>query len=192
MATIKLQGGAVLLSAEGAVRCTCCGECCMYPAQGFKDGVYTAADLPDALELYMTDTFALFGPQIAGKNEDGSYGSEALTYFVRVEDDEWITTFNQIDPSQECLIPQLIGDDPPDVEDIPRVWVFDRFEDNYSFTTPEGSGTLARESLCVWRGDGRTLTFVSGSTFVGWTFGGVRKGGAQNSPVGTYGAAQIS
>lgn len=52
MAIVKLQNRNVLLK-DGKVSCSCCAPaiCCLYPAQAFYEGVYLAADLPDAIEL---------------------------------------------------------------------------------------------------------------------------------------------
>lgn len=51
MATVKLQGGKVVLKG-GRVSCECCEEpeeCCAYPARAIENGVYTYEDLPDKL-----------------------------------------------------------------------------------------------------------------------------------------------
>jgi hypothetical protein len=200
MATIKRSGNRIItkvVNGQLRVSCSCC-VCCMYPAQGLTDGVYAVADLPDELEMYYSDETNFDGPTIVAHNGDGTYGQLAEdgsadpAHIARsFAGDEWVTSYFQLNPSNACLISALEADDPPSLSTT-NVWVFDRFADTYNFTAPGAAGTLARESLCVWRGDGRSLTFVSSNTFVGWALNGARKEGAQNTPVGNYGSAQIS
>jgi hypothetical protein len=203
MATIKTQlvDGerriiTKVVNGQRRVSCSCCEtECCMYPATKLEQGIFTVADLPDSITV--VDSFTTPGEvalYFVAKNEDGSYGEGGFSpqqgqpgaFFLP---DEWLINSGQVTPGQgDCLFVEEYFLSPP----ADFVYTLDNFEDTYSFTTPEGSGTLTRESLCVWRGGGRSLTFVSGDTFVGWTFGGTRKEGTQNTPVGTYGEATIS
>jgi hypothetical protein len=207
MATIKTQlvDGqrriiTKVVNGQRRISCSCCG-CCMYPATAYTNELYSFDDLPDEVEFWHNDGEggALVGPIILPKNGSAGeffYGGETdLSPRISHFTDEWLVGVNQIDPGLgDCLILDKLTIEPaPAAGDGTRsIWVFDRFEDTYSFTAPDAAGTLARESLCVWRGDGRSLTFVISNTFVGWTLGGVRKEGVQNTPVGNYGSAQIS
>lgn len=194
------------VSGERRVSCSCCGECCFYPAEEFAKGTFLAEDLPETLTMYMSDGTSIFGPTTVSSNNDGSYGSynggvgphiEASTG----EPNEWIRTYNQIDPGNPCLVFSLESQDAPTV-DIVDVWVFDDFQDTYTvetasgdppdFSAPSGTFTVVRESLCRWVAEGIRLEY---NGFIGnmvreamWTVNGNGRtfDPPYNSPVGTY------
>jgi hypothetical protein len=59
--------------------------------------------------------------------------------------------------------------------------ILDTFADAYQVSGPV-SGTVTRESLCVWSGTGLTLSNFGYQ----WKVNGRNKSGNQNTPVGSY------
>jgi hypothetical protein len=176
MATIKRAGNRIItkvVNGQRRVSCSCCPSeegCCMYPAQGLTDGLYTVQDLPDELEMYYSDGVNFDGPTIVSHNGDGTYGefnevgsANPAAIAISFAGDEWITSYFQLDPSTDCLIKTLEADDPPSLSRT-NVWVFDRFADTYKIefnnvsdpASSEENGSAAfvvRRSLCVWSED---------------------------------------
>ena len=71
----------------------------------------------------------------------------------------------------------LIVNDP----DIDFDYIADQFADTYTVSGPI-SGTVTRESICVWRGTNLRLTNYGYQ----WKVNGNDKSGNQNTPVGSY------
>ena len=137
---------------EVRVSCSCCEEaaCCMYPAQGLFDELYTWDDLPDELD----------GPdgQIWTKRPEPENIDQAVVYQSAIYDGEesislgdgggfWSALAGT--ESNQCL------SDP--------AWGFtDRFEDTYmascdfylngSFDSSFGPVEIERLDLCTWQG----------------------------------------
>jgi hypothetical protein len=188
-----------VVNGQRRVSCSCCeGEegCCMYPAFAYRpddSGLIKHEDLPDVIKTpaFSTDPaqtwLKLPAPIILA--EDFALIYEATNNF---NDEQFIRWDTDSGTNGTEGWNRLTGGGGIGTCLIDETFWRDDFADTYSFTAPDAAGTLARESLCVWRGDGRSLTFVVSNTFVGWAFGGVRKEGAQNTPVGNYGSAQIS
>jgi hypothetical protein len=205
MATIKTQvaGGirrilTKIVNSQRRVSCSCCDiivpECCMYPAQGLLDGVFTANDLPDSIDITdsgITNTYSKNGSIYEFSNKSLRPINSRWIQFL---DEEEVATRNQ-----PCLI---APDDPLKVED--------RFLETYNVSyTEDGITTISvvvnRIDLCVWESeifnlDEETLRqirlrFIDGSppvfgqnqkwiienSFLVWV-----KGGTMNSPMGSY------
>lgn len=131
MATIKLQPSGKVVLKDGKVACGCCETCCMYPAQGLVDAIYTADDLPDDVTVDGT-SFPRSGT---------TYGN--TTNGVIFEEDVWTKYTNGTRSERPCLI---------------QGGVEDQFADSYTLAyiiTDEniGSTTITRQSLCVWTGN---------------------------------------
>jgi hypothetical protein len=185
-----------VVNGQRRVSCSCCETgCCMYPAYLYDptsdSGLIKHEDLPDVIigggktynKITPVDLFDdgfLYGIYL-----DPTSPNEETEGYIR-----WRADGGDFGPAwdafaeggRNCLVEDLFDN---------GFWL-DDFAETYSYTILQDSGVLTRESLCAWRGGGRSLTFVSNDTFVGWAFNGVRKSGAQNSPVGTYGEAEIS
>jgi hypothetical protein len=134
------------------VSCSCCeeaGGCCMYPAQGLTDGLYTTADLPDEIVMYYGDGTNFEGPTTASKSGN-QYAAANILVELEPAGMEWIKSYFQLSPGTFCLIDGLeqelssFGDT--------YVLVFDNFEDTYTINTNSGSVVVTRESLCIWSG----------------------------------------
>ncbi len=188
MATVKLKQGAalvVLVTAEGAVKCTCCpveGECCMYDARLLSQGVFSTSDLPDSITV--VDTFTEPGEELrffVTHNLDGSYGEGGFNPGQGVPGafpsvDGWNVNSGQVTPDKgPCLFReqefQNISDN--------GIFAIDNFEDTYKIefnnvsnpASSEENGSAAfvvRRSLCVWSEDfeedkpiGVTLQYLS-------------------------------
>jgi hypothetical protein len=215
MATIKRAGNRIItkvVNGQRRVSCSCCPSeegCCMYPAQGLTDGLYTVQDLPDELEMYYSDGVNFDGPTIVSHNGDGTYGefnevgsANPAAIAISFAGDEWITSYFQLDPSTDCLIKTLEADDPPSLSRT-NVWVFDRFEDTYTveilFGDSAGTYTVTRQSLCVWSeffedDEPGGVRIIAGSLPDGtmnWSVedsgGSSAKSGTLDSPLGDYG-----
>jgi hypothetical protein len=180
-----------LVEGERFVSCTCCttAECCMYPAQGLLDGDYTAADLPDSVLIFGTDTYTKNGSTY----ESGNSTLEAVI-FPEGTNGRWAFFLDgdEIgDRGQPCLI---APDDAQAVTDF--------FEDTYevNFLTDK-TVTVTRESLCSWFGQQTIDGFVYEASLAyndatySWEAGFSTqdvgsslntKDGDQNTPVGSY------
>jgi hypothetical protein len=195
--TIKTQNGKVITK-DGKVSCECCEECCLYPAQALTDGLYTYEDLPDTI-LYRPPTSTAY-PTLNFieliKEEDpqpSEFGNLDMVYYkgsfvaaggnqsgdtIPVEfgffDIDWAVNvlYESLDFKSflQCLISERFIDD-----------VKDQFADAYTVSGPI-SGTVTRESICVWRGSNLRLTNFGYQ----WKVNGNNKTGNQNTPVGSY------
>jgi len=147
MATIKLQGGKVLLK-DGKVSCSCCEPCCMYPADGLGD-TYEAADLPATLYGKWADradgTFTKSGDEYTLGTVTIRVNAGGTAWEFHDSDDDATSTIGN------CLIR---GDGNYTPEDDA---VEDQFYPTYQVTLPNwGPGgsdlvkTVTREGLCQW------------------------------------------
>jgi len=140
MATIKLQPSGAVVIKDGKVACTCCEQpqsCCMYPAQALADGLYTAADLPDAITLLGVGSLAKSGT---------GYGD--TTNGVILESGVWAKYIGGVRSTKACLIDDDGNLTPGDDS------VEDQFAPTYKVTFFGGTLEIFidRISLCVWRG----------------------------------------
>lgn len=178
-----------MITKGGRVSCECC-ECCMYPASGYGT-LYQFEDLPSTVVQVSSDSppvvtvfTKLSSPQ---PSEDPSVN--AISYYRaggqgigldNTEPDEWRGSEIENEDAEfgTCLfeILQLI---PPQ----PLLWrgLQDQFADTYLVSGPV-SGTVTRESVCVWRGNNLTLSNFGYQ----WRVNGNSKSGNQNTPVGSY------
>jgi hypothetical protein len=144
MATVKTKltdGELRIITKDGKVSCSCCeeDECCMYPAD-LLGSTYGASDLPDDVTVNWTNRFT------GGMSKSGSgYAGGGATLQIvngiwRLSDSDGTRNVGR------CLIRGdgnlTQGDD----------LVEDQFEDAYTVTVGSTTGTVTRESLCVWRG----------------------------------------
>jgi hypothetical protein len=200
MATIKTQlvgDERRIITKEGRVSCSCCGACCMYPAQAFYDGLYTEEDLPDSITI---NPFDLGDVSVEVFRDGLIYGpyqfSENYSQQVTIREDvfgepKWIleqAEINGILDDSSCLFfdfgPEIGGKGPAEITDT--------FAYTYTATTEQGTETLTRQSLCVWSGEENTLRFSATETFVGWLLNGEPKQGTMNTPVGNYESGSVS
>jgi hypothetical protein len=181
--TIKRNGENVILKG-GKVSCSCCeepsGECCMYPAQALADGLYSSSDLPDAISGgdYVRSGTTFFGPPNSF-NVELIIGQNGFA--------EWAAARNYANPpffdigfvGPECTSRCLITLE----QDLGQFCYSheDQFADAYTVSGPT-NGTVTRQSVCVWRGTGLTLTNFGYQ----WKVNGNNKSGFQNTPVGSY------
>lgn len=179
--TVKLQSGKVILK-DGKVSCSCCeepGECCMYPAQALADGLYTADDLPDAVDFTYSASGNTFGPYTLTRTGTTFIGGPENEVKIELADDIWVSGDGGGGiESFPCLINETFQ---PSGGGGYEITVEDQFADTYT-VSGSISGTVTRESVCVWRGAGLTLTNFGYQ----WKVNGNNKSGLQNTPVGTY------
>lgn len=179
--TVKRNGDKVILK-NGKVSCSCCEACCMYPAQALVDGLYTADDLPD--EIFVISSL---GNIVLPVDRSGPIGDRGIKYYYGdIGGEEVSVSLNtdlteaiwlgsaEVDTIGGCLISKLEIDDPGGP-------TLDQFADTYTVSGPT-SGTVTRESICVWRGAGLTLTNFGYQ----WRVNGNNKTGFQNTPAGSY------
>lgn len=127
-----------MVNGEVRVSCECCAAgCCMYPADELG-GLYTAADLPDALTINWTGQFT----STVTKSGSG-YSGGGIT--LQVVNNSWQLAQGSTTRSVgNCLIRGdgnlTAGND----------LVEDQFEDTYTLTSIEGSIEVTRVSLCRW------------------------------------------
>lgn len=172
-AVTKLVGNNRLVS------CTCCTPtvCCMYPANQLGVG-YTEDDLPDTInfsgQIMGVPTYVVAtrsGSEYVTATQSNALGQTfTQTIFVDFEYGEWIISGNATgDP---CLF----------IDDISEEFAIeDFFADTYEVSGPV-SGTVTRQTRCVWSGTGLTLSNYGYQ----WTVNGNAKSGNQNTPVGSY------
>lgn len=130
----------------------------MYPAEnGYALGLFTNEDLPNEIELYFSKPEpepALIGPAIATYNGDGTWGAfnGGNGPFVEFAGGGWVSVYAESGPAgpAECLFTDKFNE--PPIAGQGRMYLFDRFEDTYTITTPFSSGTVIRQSLCLWNG----------------------------------------
>lgn len=163
MATVKLQNGKVVLK-NGKVSCSCCEgpqECCMYPAQGLADGLYSASDLPDQIVFYWRKPGGpLIGTVIdkSGSQYETNVGTTNLR--LRIES-------NPINPSvffwqrqvSGPLFPSADSASSPcliiyDVNSALRNFAIeDLFADSYVANVgDDGSAIVFRTGIGIWEG----------------------------------------
>lgn len=172
---------------EARVSCSCCVECCMYPADQL--GIeYDAADLPDEL------TIDWEGHYTGAVTKSGSgYAGGSIT--LQVVDGSWQLAHGSTTHSVgNCLI---IGDgNHTPGDDL----VEDTFQDAYTVTFENSTTlTLVRESLCNWISGGPIeYALYYKDTSAEWilrdsSFQEIPKtsGQFQDTPTGTYGSSGV-
>jgi hypothetical protein len=179
-----------LVDEERKVSCSCCTPtvCCMYPADQLGVG-YTEIDLPDTIQLdLLFDTTPGVSIVTLSRNGDqyGPYTANGVSTYLLVELNEFLEPswylfstdgdplFDQYAEYNSCLF----FNPPPDLN---SQRIEDNFQDTYEVSGPV-SGTVTRQSICVWTGTGLTLSNYGYQ----WTVNGRAKSGNQNTPVGSY------
>jgi hypothetical protein len=189
--TIKTQNGKVITK-DGKVSCECCGGCCMYPAQELGEELYSEDDLPDSVIFNRGGTqyvLAKIEPE-SGVYYSGAEGLDGyFAYGVQL-----VETIIGEESFYEWKLARKLGDNPPDWEqagdidaclfrllpsELPNI--ADPFADTY-VVSGSISGTVTRESVCVWVGPNLRLTNFGFQ----WRVNGNNKSGNQNTPVGSY------
>lgn len=210
MATVKLQNGNVILK-DGRASCSCC-NCCMYYAQALANGLYTADDLPDEIELRQAQYIEIFTK--SGNGYTGDLLGAPWTIELRSAPEN-PAIFNWAAVAQGGVANDaacLVGAYPKnDASTLTFGWdgwhTADRFADTYTISgpisgtvtriarAPSGSGLFVGSIACEWVGDGLVLRYNGGfstqASFapVGsfkWSINGNAKSGFQNTPVGSY------
>ena len=140
------------VSGQRRVSCSCCEEiaCCMYPAQALLDGLYTWDDLPEEIQLPfgfidLQMTLTRISPRPIGggfvyyenATEQSGYEAGDVIIFAGAFEGWTIDLAGSI-TGVLCLIDDF--------------FVKDNFEDTYTVTTPFSSGTVTRQTLCIWDG----------------------------------------
>lgn len=165
----------------------------MYPAQAFFDGLYTQDDLPDELTI---NPYDLGGTAVVQRN-GLVYGpvqfSEGYSQQVTIKEVALPGTppgFNLLNGPAWVL--EAIGEGSGLLDDSPCLFIgqfsfgpggiTDLFEDTYEVTGPI-SGTVTRQSQCLWTGTDLRLSNFG----YRWKVNGNKKNGLQNTPVGSYG-----
>jgi len=200
MATVKTTGAGETLriltkTSDGVQRvsCSCCDTaCCPYPAAQLGIG-YTQDDLPETITFNPNFGGGRPGATLQTATRSGTtYTTPVYSYVVLgqtitatssvgiglegIDDVVWGVLQEGLDPtnSNSCLF--RVGD--TSLDDVE--WR-DDFDDIYQVSGPV-SGTVTRESLCVWSGTGLTLSNFGYQ----WKVNGRNKSGNQNTPVGSY------
>jgi hypothetical protein len=168
------------------VSCECCDTtCCMFSAQALFDELYTYEDLPDSvLFVESNEIFNKLNPPqnstvglayYLGENGGalGSGDEHILNFEDAISWQRW--SGGSIGGPGECLINAFDGPNP--TPDSFR----DQFANAYTVSGPI-SGTVTRESICVWTGENLRLTNFGFQ----WKVNGNNKSGFQNTPVGLY------
>ncbi len=171
--TIKTQDGKIITK-DGKVSCECCDvECCMYPAAALVASLYSYEDLPDAIDVGGIEYAKLDPPEsVAGFTE--YYINVNDEYLGILEGEGENSLWGYEGGGGPCLI-NGHAEFNPDGERR------DQFADTYTISGPI-SGTVTRESICVWRGSNLRLTNFGYQ----WKVNGNNKTGNQNTPVGSY------
>lgn len=192
MATIKTTGtgtGLRILTKTDAgiqrVSCSCCEEafCCPYPAAQLGVG-YTQDDLPDTIDvlglilgvptrIIVTRSGSFYGPINQSIFGGGAF-SEFIFVATGVAGTRWFRNSTNGEPiglGEPCLFQSLEE----------GLGILDTFAYAYEVSGPV-SGTVTRQSICVWSGEGLTLSNFGYQ----WRINGRSKTGNQNTPVGIY------
>jgi hypothetical protein len=193
MATIKTTGTGLALrvltktaSEVQRVSCSCCEEvfCCPYPAAQLGIG-YTQDDLPDTIDVeglilgVPTRIIVSRSGLFYGPINQSIFNGAAFSEFIFVETNDfsevvWFRNTTNGEPiglGEPCLF-QTIEE---------GAAILDTFADAYQVIGPV-SGTVTRTNLCVWSGEGLTLSNFGYQ----WKVNGRNKSGNQNTPVGPY------
>lgn len=229
---IKLTAGGRVITkvVNGVTRisCECCAgtpsDCCMYPIDKLNI-LYTEEDWPEEGIMFSNYINELDGPRLLQKNIGPAnrfpgdstiriYGSNPfMIYYYPETTDEYVGRAGEIDPGLGLC---LFGD-PNDPEDQPTggfgnndIWFYDNFKDSYTAQCSNGTFTLVREELCVWRsrnGNGdvngelfyRTRASAQDAANNGmgrilWRFNNSFRtdAGPYNSPAGEYGDCSVA
>jgi len=185
-----------LIDGQCRVSCSCCSTVCRpYPADQLGVG-YTEDDLPDTIDVLVNISTTADQRFLMSRNgsEYGpvettfTIGATTITYdpYVIVEtfvgELNWFFLSIQQGGGGESLssISPYLFDEFSSSEDIPNI-INDVFEDTYTVSGPV-SGTVTRQSRCVWTGAGLTLSNYDYQ----WRVNGRNKSGFQNTPVGSY------
>jgi hypothetical protein len=187
MATIKLQNGKVITK-DGKASCECCDfGCFFYPAVGIREGLYTAEDLPDFINLIFNEIYlyqksgdTYFSVTSVGMFPAGNLririfdrGGQIWTPGTEDFDLGWAweglfgSEWERIDSE---LLDGLFEETLPWATD-------DLFADTYTitglFNNQLGSRIVTRipplypeaNRTCVWKGDGVTLRYNGSFTY---------------------------
>jgi hypothetical protein len=206
--TIKTQDGKIITK-DGKVSCECC-ECCLYPAQDLLAGLYTVDDLPETLvavgQFDNPYSFSMTKTGGADPYYSGTYEG-AATRMIIFDGNSWmVQAFNPddgwLEPQDRAPFECLIFNPPCEIcqwrmwwegikhtrgfpEHLPvspgTAYVEDQFADTYTVSGPI-SGTVTRQSICVWAGTNLRLT----NSGYQWNVNGNNKSGSQSTPVGSY------
>jgi hypothetical protein len=208
MPTVKLQAEKVILKG-GKVSCSCCDDCCMYPAAGLGD-TYTADDLPD--EIWVQSSI---GNIVLSVDRDAAIdGGKRKFYSGSIDGDEVAVFWDDVnnpDPPVWSGTPEVgvVGDCLIDGDGNltpENDLVEDPFADCYEITVDARSVQVTRISLCVWTGldnCGQLWKLHYGGVDDKWNVNAYQEGGGdpcpgslystftktgdQNTPVGSYG-----
>lgn len=189
MATIKLNAQNKILTKNGKVSCGCCdlGECFFYPAVGIREGLYTAADLPDFVNLTFNETYLYqkSGDMYFSTTSVGMFPAGNLRIIIYDRGGPiwapgsetfdlgwaWQGLFND-----GWQILNDVGSNLSSFSDIGNFIVKDLFADTYTvtgiFNGQQDSRTVSRipplplfPKTCVWQGDGVTLKYNGRFTY---------------------------
>jgi hypothetical protein len=171
-----------LVDEERKVSCACCTPtvCCMYPADQLGVG-YTEDDLPDTIDveglvlgvptrIIVPRNGSQYGPFNQSTSGGATFTDTLLVDLNVFGNLAWL--FNEDAIGDPCL---FLADNSEEYV------VEDTYEDAYQITGPV-SGTVTRQSRCLWSGTGLTLSNYGYQ----WTVNGRSKSGDQNTPVGSY------
>jgi hypothetical protein len=153
----------------------------MYPAQALFDGLYTVDDLPDTVVITYTEAqspFTTFGPYVLTRTGSNFFGGPDNEVGIGLSTTGELWTI-QDGSGGIGSFPCLINEESPGSPFV--VTIEDQFADTYTISGPI-SGTVTRESICVWSGENLRVTNFRYQ----WRVNGNNKSGFQNTPVGSY------
>jgi hypothetical protein len=186
MATIKMQGGKVVIKSD-KVSCSCCCDTdCLYgrTAGNFLSGGAREADLPETVNYgsVVLHRMDYYGYRQNPSNPDAPgwvYNSDGLSWYLYDGDAEFFAPLFY----RNCLINEDVSD-------------------NFADTYTVGDVSLIRVSIGKWVGGGRSLHFsymvkdelgnLIPNHVWKWYLDGVEKSGLQTSPAGDYGSETVS
>lgn len=184
----------------------------MYYAQALADGLYTADDLPDEIELrqgiFPTEIFTKSGNGYTGTLVDAPYTIELQPSPEDPDIYSWaaVAQGGGVANDASCLVGAYPKDDESTLTFGWDGWyTADRFADTYAISGPI-TGTVTRRlretpelfvfsPACEWVGDGLVLRYNGGfiteppfrpTGSFKWSVNGNAKSGSQNTPVGSY------